>query len=462
VRLRPRVVTLLATLLAGALTDVVLFVPSLHFAYRSVPVHAMLETAATLIGLLTTFLLWGRLRERRRLDDLLLFLALGVLSVTNLCFAAIPAGLGTSPHRFSTWTTVAGSALGAALLALAGAVPARPLRAVRRSIVNGVLSASIALAVLGSVVAALGDRLPIGLDPARSPVTTKEWIAGNTTIALTQLVIALFFTAAAVGFTRRAEHDRDELLLWLGAGAAVAAVSRVNYFVFPSLNSPWVYTGDAFRLMWHVLLFIGAVREIRIYQRAFADSKVAAERRRIARDLHDGVAQELAFVANTAVELAESSPHSPRLRQVASAAQRGLDESRRAIATLTREADEPFEVALAQAVEEVASRVGAEIEISAEGGIELPRADQEQLLRIVREAVTNAARHAAADVVRVELTNGGPVRVRVEDDGVGFDPLDVRSSAFGLITMRERAAAIGGELRIVSRVGEGTLVEVEL
>jgi signal transduction histidine kinase len=462
VRLRPRSVTLLATLLAGGLTDVVLLVPSLHFAYRSVTVHAMLETTATLIGLLTAFLLWGRLRERRRLDDLLLFVALGVLSLTNLCFATIPAARWTEPHPFSIWTTVAGSALGAALLALAAFVARRPLRNIRRSMFVAVGAAVGALAALGSVVAAFADRLPIGLDPSRSPVSTSEWILADTTVAVAQLLIAVLFGIAAVGFTQRAEREGDELLLWLGAGAAVAAVSRVNYFVFPSLYSPWVYTGDAFRLMWHVLLFVGAAREIRIYQRAFADSKVAAERRRIARDLHDGVAQELAFVANTAGELAQSSPESARLQQVASAAQRGLDESRRAIATLSRESDEPFDVALTQAVEEVGARVRADIELFAEEGIEIAPADQEQLLRIVREAITNAGRHSGADLVRIEFTNGGPIRLRVEDDGVGFDPDSVRPSAFGLVTMRERAAAMGGQLRIVSRPGRGTLVEVEL
>jgi hypothetical protein len=75
-RLRPRSVTLLAALVAATLTDLVVMVPGLHYAYRSVPLHAMLETTATIIALLTTVLLWGRLRERQRLDDLLLFVAL--------------------------------------------------------------------------------------------------------------------------------------------------------------------------------------------------------------------------------------------------------------------------------------------------------------------------------------------------------------------------------------------------
>ena len=90
-RLRPRSVTLLAALVAATLTDLVVMVPGLHYAYRSVPLHAMLETTATLIALLTSVLLWGRLRQRQRLDDLLLFVALALLTTTNPLFAAIPA-----------------------------------------------------------------------------------------------------------------------------------------------------------------------------------------------------------------------------------------------------------------------------------------------------------------------------------------------------------------------------------
>ena len=70
-RLRPRSVTLLAALVAGVLTDLVIAVPSIHFAYRSVALHAMLETLATVIALLTTILLWGRLQQRQRRNDLL-------------------------------------------------------------------------------------------------------------------------------------------------------------------------------------------------------------------------------------------------------------------------------------------------------------------------------------------------------------------------------------------------------
>src|SRR5437763_6595866 len=125
-RLRPRSVTLLAALVAGVLTDLVIAVPSIHFAYRSVALHAMLETLATVIALLTTILLWGRLQQRQRRNDLLLFMALALLTTTNLVFAAVPAAIWTDPHPFSIWTTVFSSAVAAALLAAAAL--ARPVR----------------------------------------------------------------------------------------------------------------------------------------------------------------------------------------------------------------------------------------------------------------------------------------------------------------------------------------------
>jgi signal transduction histidine kinase len=90
----------------------------------------------------------------------------------------------------------------------------------------------------------------------------------------------------------------------------------------------------------------------------------------------------------------------------------------------------------------------------------IPQERQEQLLRIAREAVTNAARHSAASVVRVQFANGRGLRLQIDDDGVGFDPTTTESSGFGLVTMRERAAAMGGEFNLESAPDEGTRIEV--
>ena len=459
--LRPRSVTVLAALAAGVFTDIVMTVHSVQFAYRSDAVHAMLEVTACLIAFVTTVLLWGRLRYRQGLDDLLLFIAIGSLSVTSLLFAVVPAAIWREPHPFSTWTTLIASGLSAAVLAAAALVRPSRIRNYEHVAMLAVVGTALALVAIGALVGAFVDGLPIGLDPSRSPLNIPGPIDGNLGIAGAQLAIALLFMAAAIGFTRRAEATGDEFFVWLGAAAVFAAFARANYVVFPSLYSEWVYTGDILRFAWNLLLFIGAVREIRVYQRAFAEARVLEERRRIARDLHDGLAQELAFIANRTRELAAATANTALL-QVASAAQRGLDESRRAIQTLTTNDDEPFDVALVQAVEEVASRLGTKVQIEAEAAPDISADQREQLLRIVREAVTNAGRHAQADLVRVQFRNGGPLFLRVEDDGVGFDPAETDAKGFGLVTMQERASALGAEFLVDSTVGRGTAVEVRL
>jgi signal transduction histidine kinase len=461
-RLRARSVTLLAALVAGLATDVFVMIPSLHFAYRSVPLHAMLEMAAALIAVLTTILLWLRLEQRRRLDDLLLFIAVALFALTNLLFAAIPAAIWTDPHPFSIWTTVAGGGIGAALLAAAAFVEPRPLKDYVKAGRIAVIAMSLALLVVGIVVGALVDHLPVGIDPARSPANLPPPVVGNTVIVVSQMVIALFFVAAAIGFTQRAERTGDELLLWIGAASVFAAFARINYFIFPSLYSEWVYVGDGMRLMWHILLFIGAAREIQFYQRAYMRSLVLEERRRIARNLHDGLAQELAFIVSRLREQEATATDKDRLRPVISAAERGLDESRRAIATLTRQQlPDPFDAELVQTVEEVAHRLGAKVVVHADPAPGLEADRQEQLLRIVREAVTNAVRHGEAKHVRVSFTNGDGFLLRVEDDGSGFDPTDLDGSGFGLVTMRERARALGGQLALSSS-SAGTQVEVSI
>jgi signal transduction histidine kinase len=461
-RLRPRFVTVLAALVACGFTDIVMTVPSMQFAYRSIAVHAMLEVTASLIAFVTTVLVWGRLRYRQGLDDLLLFIGIGLLAITSLVFAVVPAAIWREPHPFSIWTTLITGGLGAALLATAALVRPSRIRNYEHAARIAVVWVALALAAIGAVVATFVDRLPIGIDPARSPLNLPGPIDGNLGIAGAQMAITILFIAAAIGFTRRAEATGDEFYLWLGAGSVFAACARANYVIFPSLYSEWVYTGDVLRLIWYLLLFIGAVREIRVYQNAYVRSRVLEERRRIARDLHDGLAQELAYIASKTRELAAGNAPRVALLQVASAAQRGLDESRRAIQTLTTNMDAPFDVALVEAVEEVAARLGTNVEIDAEPAPEMSAAQREQLLRIVREAVANAGVHANADHVRVRFTNGGPLYLCVEDDGDGFDTDAQSLDGFGLVTMSERAQSIGAEFRINSAAGFGTKVEILL
>jgi signal transduction histidine kinase len=354
------------------------------------------------------------------------------------------------------------SVVGAFLLALAAFVPERRPRRLGRDATLLAAAAIAGAVIIAFVIGRLSQHLPLGLDPSNSDARYPQFT--SLPIIAFQLLALVFFGATAIGFMRRAEWNGDEFTSWLGASAALAAFSRLNYLFFPSLYQQWVYPADFLRLGAYLLILAGAVREIRRYQEGLARAAILDERRRMARELHDGLAQELAFIVTRSRELAEGlvDANSHALRRLAAAGERALDESRRAITALSAPVDESFEAALVQAVEEVANRVGTRTEVIVDPGIDVPSATKEALLRVVREAVANASRHGGASKVRVEITNGEILRVMVRDDGSGFDSNAAarESDGFGLTTMAERVHALGGELRISSQPATGTEVEV--
>jgi signal transduction histidine kinase len=140
----------------------------------------------------------------------------------------------------------------------------------------------------------LGDRLPPVVDPSVDlSDSTRPLFAGHPLALVAQALSGLLYATAAVAFTAQATRAPDELLRWLGAGCALAAVARVDYLLFPSLYSDFVYLGDAFRLGFYLCLLVGAAREVRSY---WARAAVLEDRRRLARDLHDGLTQELSYI----------------------------------------------------------------------------------------------------------------------------------------------------------------------
>jgi signal transduction histidine kinase len=276
------------------------------------------------------------------------------------------------------------------------------------------------------------------------------------------VVTVALYAIAAVGFVRRTETTGDELFGWFALSAPFGAAASANYLLFPSLYPGWVYTADLFRLGFYAMLALGAAREIAAWQRELVEAAASSERRRIARDLHDGLAQELAFIVGQTRSLVGQTGEGGPFAHIAAAAERALDESRTAIAALSRQSDESLDVALAQAAEDVAGRTGARIRFELEPGIHVSPDVREDLARIVREAVSNAARHGEASNVSVALSNTDSLRVRVTDDGKGFDPDAPRHRGFGLTSMRERAEVRGGVVHVRSQPGQGTEVEVVL
>jgi signal transduction histidine kinase len=194
-----------------------------------------------------------------------------------------------------------------------------------------------------------------------------------------------------------------------------------------------------------------------------ADQAVIAERQRIARELHDTLAQGFAAI-RLQIELARAEsglpPQATRALDLAyQIAGENLVETRRSMAAL-KSVQPSLETSLSAAIEGV-RRLG-QIEVVAEiDRVFAPPGEvAHELLRIAQEAMLNAARHASARTLRVSLTPvAGGLRLAIIDDGKGFDP-DKTHAGFGLEGLRERAAGIDAQLSITSAPGLGAQIIV--
>src|ERR671932_1604293 len=265
--------------------------------------------------------------------------------------------------------------------------------------------------------------------------------------------------------SRRRFTQRPGARSWLAAGAVIGAFARMNYFLCPSLFTDVVWSGDLFMFAFYLVLLGAALRQIRAHHLELADVAVLGERRRIARDLHDGLAQDLAFIVSRVRVLERDPAATVRVDQLTAAAERALDDSRAAIAALTRPLNEPLDAALARNATEVAERLGSHADLHLQAGVDVPAAMRESLVRVVRESVSNAVRHGRASRVAVSLTRADDLRLAIADNGCGFDPAGRPAqpdAGFGLLSMSERAEALGGALAIRSAPGRGTTIEVVL
>jgi signal transduction histidine kinase len=185
------------------------------------------------------------------------------------------------------------------------------------------------------------------------------------------------------------------------------------------------------------------------------------ERRRIARDLHDGLGQSLT-AARIEIELARKGDLE-RLPEAGRACEEALSELRRAVRDLR-----PLELesgtlreALAAVAERFELRTGIATSLRFEGGEVRSRETSVYALRIMQEALTNVAKHASAHEVGVAVVaRGDEVTLEVTDDGTGFDP--AATPGAGLTGIRERCAFLGGSCSIESVPGQGTRISVRL
>ncbi|GAA3885596.1 GAF domain-containing sensor histidine kinase [Streptomyces sedi] len=232
------------------------------------------------------------------------------------------------------------------------------------------------------------------------------------------------------------------------------------------------FTGEDEELL-HLLAEHAAIAltNARLYERS-RELTIADERARLAHELHDAVAQKLfslRLTAQAATTLLDRDVARARdeLRQVAALAAEAAEELRAAVVELRPAAlDEDGLAATLRAQAQVLDRAHpARVSCDCRDIRALPPAHEAALLRVAQEALHNALRHAAPATVDVLLCRADDATLlRVSDDGTGFDPDAVRTAGrhLGLVSMRDRASAVGGTLTVRSAPGEGTVIEMEV
>jgi two-component system NarL family sensor kinase len=230
-------------------------------------------------------------------------------------------------------------------------------------------------------------------------------------------------------------------------------------------------SADDLRLLYTVGDLIGmAVERARLFERQ-VEFGAAEERNRLAREIHDTLAQGLTAIAlqlETADALLEGERAERARRAVAQAlklARANLEEARRSVLDLRAAPLEgrTLAQALAALADEAAHKAGVPVRFSATGAHPLPARVETGLYRIAQEALTNATRHAAARRIEIALvTRPRLARLTISDDGRGFDPQAIPQDRYGLIGLNERARLLGGSLDLQSSPGEGTRVEVRI
>lgn len=441
--------------LATVVTVLIVGTPYLLFGYHDPDLHLVLTTVDACVAALAAFLVYGRFRREGRLQDSLLSMGLLMFTVAGL---GVLAGGGARPGTLDVWLPLAVRVAAALLIAAASLAGSGDVPRAWRG-----RSWLVPLLVLGPVLLALWaarHRLPVAIDASAPDSALQPVISGHPVLLLLQALVAACFLLASVMFTVQAVRRHDELLRWLGPACALGGFARVNYLLFPSLYSGWLYTGDLLRTGFYLLLLVGAAREISGYWRAQARLAVLEDRRRFARELHDGVLQELGYIR---AQVQRPSDPQTAARLVA-ACDRAIDEARGALAALVRGGPDPVDRVLSRTAEQVAERYGAVVEWQLDGDVSVDPHQRHALLQIVREAVGNAVRHGGARRVRLHLAvEDGLHRLLVHDDGAGFDPTQPGISeggGFGMVSMRERAEGLPGTLRLESAPGRGTSVEV--
>jgi signal transduction histidine kinase len=449
--------TAIAAVVGLVATVAILTTPFLLFGYRNPSLHLALDSVDACIAALLAYLLYGRFTRSRRLQDALLAEGLGLLAVASVAGGLVGAVHGLQPYTLEAWVPLSLRLLGALLIGAAALAGDRAATSLTRS--RAVLGPLLLAALVVGALLAFHASLPVAVAETVPASAARPVVTGHPLLLAAQGVGALSFVVAAAAFSVQAAQRDDVLLRWVGPACVLGAFSRLHYVLFPSIYSGWIYTGDLLRTASYLLLLVGAAREIGTYWRAQARLAVIDDRRRLARELHDGVVQELSYIRSEAHLI---TTEDGVRRRIVDSVDRATDEARAAIDTLGSEVGEPLGLLLHSAARQVAERYGGQVTVDLDVSIDATAEQSHDLVRITREAVSNAIRHGRASNIGIGLLRDhGGRRLVVHDDGRGFDPDASDSPGYGMTSMRERAENLPGTHHVTSAPGRGTTVVVE-
>jgi len=430
---------------------------------QSAPVlRAILETSVAIIGTLVAILGFGRFRRTSNLGDLAVVCAVALLAWVHTLFGSVPdlispdsVGNGIS-ERYEVWGTLVVRLMAAGFLiasvhfrgSLSRSAPVSRLGHYRAFVLSGAVGA-LAIVILAW-------RVPI---TRNGLLVQTSWPASISPVC--QLLGAFLFLVAFARVSSRATAQSDEFLSWIAVGCIFAIFAMISYGMLPAGGAGSLRCGDLLRAAAVCAWAVGAIAEIRTYWSTVAESARIEARRSAALDLHDGLAQELALLSAYTYSPASERATPEWQEQLQLTAECALVEARRAIAVLANVDPLTLSADLGRADQATSgSDIDVRVEVDAEA-IESDPALRESLVRIVREAVTNAVRHGGARHIEIRVGTGGGSTLRISDDGAGFDVVrGDKTGRFGLVSMQERAKEIGGSLQVHSAPGQGTTVEV--